>query len=167
MATYIFRGKAYATSSNDIAINVSFNGQTIYNDTITSYTDSTNAISDDTYELFTVDLDDSINEGIYPLTITPIGTNGKVWFGEILRDSEEAVLDADGNPTTDANGNVVTTPSQKFVATINNITDGKNNVLINGSATDTRIVTAETTGSWAYQIPVGSTLTCDIVFNAW
>ena len=37
MATYIFRGKAYATSSNDIAINVSFNGQTIYNDTITSY----------------------------------------------------------------------------------------------------------------------------------
>ena len=167
MATYIFRGKSYATSSNDVVIDVTFNGQTVYNDTVVSTTTSTTERSDELVDLFTFTLDDSIAGGSYPLTVTPIGTNGKVWFGEILRDSEEAVLDADGNPTTDANGNVVTTPLQKFVATIIDTTDGKDNVLIDGSATDARIVTAETSGSWQYQIPVGSTLTCDILMDAW
>jgi len=159
MATYIFRGKSYATSSNDVVIDVTFNGQTVYNDTVVSTTTSTTERSDELVDLFTFTLDDSIAGGSYPLTVTPIGTNGKVWFGEILRDTFEYVLDDDGNK--------VTAPIKEFITTINDTTDGKDNVLIDGSATDARIVTAETSGSWQYQIPVGSTLTCDILMDAW
>ena len=153
MATYNFKGKSYATSASDVSIRVIMNGQTVYDNTITSFTDDSNAKIDANSLWFTFDTNNFVSGHSYPLTIHTSGTNGIVWFGEITRNSTLTITNPDGTTTTEV--------VEEFLAPISAVSDGKLNVTID-STPQPREPTNDELGSWQYQIPVGSTFACDV-----
>lgn len=141
-----FRGQAFAPTGN-VSVLATFNGVEIHNGAIPTTQSTAPDANAEMLELWTAEMDATVTGNIN-LSIEVQG--GTLFFGGLLANSPYNPPDWWAPPYT-----------------VNEETDGKNNVAINGVPAYSRIPTPDpnTDGEWQYPIPSGSTFTCTVTIN--
>lgn len=146
--TFRFYGTGYAESGN-AAVAVNFNGNTVYTGTVPTVTESTvDVIVPDVNGqplMFTFEVDETLY-GTFPMSI-------EVTAGDL-------VVTAYGESS---GAGIPPNPSEYYRLTDEHYGDSRSNVQINGIAQSKGPLGEVFTGPWYWQIPVGATLTADIL----
>lgn len=141
-----FRGQAFAPSGN-VSVVAMFNGVEVHNGPIATTQSVAPAANADMFDLWTAEMDSAVTGNI-SLSIQVQG--GTLFFGGLLANSQYNPPTWWGAPYP-----------------VNEETDGKNNVAINGIPEYSRVPTPDpnTDGEWQYPIASGSTFTCTVTID--
>lgn len=173
--TFKFYGKAF-TTGGPVTVSLNFNNQPVFTGAVSASTGATPLGNNEGLsELFTFTADTSVYGNI-PLSLAVTG--GDLFWARITANYGGDVYTVDPSRLPDRNnpesipagpifsaddpGRTFVTASVDNYAPVDyNVTDGRENVQINGVTVPDRVSTdSENTGRWQYLITNGSTLTC-------
>jgi hypothetical protein len=173
--TFKFYGKAF-TTGGPVTVSLNFNNQPVFTGAVSASTGATPGNNNEGLsELFTFEADTSVY-GDIPLTLTVTG--GDLFYGRITANYGGDVYTVDPSRLPDRNNpdsipagpifsaddpgrTFVTASVDNYVPVDYNVTDGRENVQINGVAVpDKNPTDPAQVGRWQYLITNESTLTC-------
>jgi hypothetical protein len=161
--TFKFSGIAIALTGN-VHVTATFNGEQVHSGPVPTHPFGYE-VNNDLEDLFeythSIDL-----VGQVPLILTVTG--GTLFFGSVDANYSGVEIETD-NSNPEAPVYTVVTPPEEYWGQVfwpTPESDGKTNVHMDGNKMHRDLeMFPEATGSWTYQIPNGSTFTCDIFID--